>query len=108
MPIYDLVCANGHEQYDLYLKLGERPPCPTCGEPTDTLWRQSSHVISDEIPGGIWIRHGICNEDGSPRLYYSKSEMARVAKERGLTNAVRHAPDPTSGSDKSKHTIRWV
>jgi hypothetical protein len=68
--------------------------------------RRANAVIGDDIPGGVEIIHGICNEDGSPRRYYSKSEMARVAKERGLTNMVRHVGTP--GTDKSKHTIRWV
>jgi len=46
----------------------------------------SNNVIADEIPGGVWIRHGICNEDGTPRKYYSKSEMAKEAAKRGLIN----------------------
>lgn len=58
-------------------------------------------VISDEIPGGIAIRHGLCNEDGSPRRYYSKSEIAAEAKRRGLVNAPRHV-------DGDKHLSRWV
>jgi hypothetical protein len=63
-------------------------------------------VIADEIPGGLEVRHGICNEDGTPRRYYSKSEMAREAKARGLVNYVRHVG--SKGSDKSKTTSRWV
>lgn len=106
MPIYDLVCSNKHEQRDLYLKMGERPACPTCGEATELLWDSPAAVIGDDIPGGIWIRNGICNEDGSPRKYYSKSEMAKEAERRGLTNAVRHVGE--KGSDKSRHTSRWV
>lgn len=106
MPLYDLTCKNGHEQLDVYLKVGERPPCPTCGEPTDTLWRTSSNIIADEIPGGIWIAHGICNDDGTPKKYYSKSEIARAAKEKGLTNRVEHITEP--GTDKNKYTKRWV
>lgn len=108
MPMFDLVCTNGHELLDIYLKVGERPPCPTCGTPTETLWRPGSQpsVIADDIPGGYLVKHGICNEDGSPRRYYSKSEMAAEAKRRGLTNLVEHK---TAGSsDKSKHTSRWV
>jgi len=63
-------------------------------------------AIGDDIPGGVLIQHGICHDDGTPRRYYSKSEMALVAKEKGLTNVVRHVG--SSGSDKSKHTVRWV
>lgn len=99
---------NKHEQRDLYLRIGERPPCPTCGEPTETLWDATPGVIGDDIPGGVWIKHGVCNEDGSPRKYYSKSEIAKEAKRRGLTQIVEHVPDPKSGSDRSKHTTRWV
>ncbi len=108
MPFYDLICKNGHEQYDLLLKLGERPACPTCQEPTETLWKTASHVIGDDIPGGIEIRHGICNEDGTPRRYYSYSEMKKEAARRGLVNHVEHVPNPKSGSDKSPHTTRWI
>lgn len=106
MPVYDLTCKNNHEQLDRFLKLGERPPCPECGEPTETLWRNASKVISDECD--VWIKHGICNEDGTPRRYTSKAEMRKEAERRGLRNQVEHVTDPLSGSDKSKHTTRWV
>lgn len=62
-------------------------------------------VIGDDIPGGLEIKHGLCNEDGSPRRYYSKSEIAREAKARGFTNLVEHKGG--KGSDKSAHTTRW-
>lgn len=104
MPVYDLICPNSHKQLDRYLKLGERPPCPECGEPTQTCWDSPPSVIGDEID--VVIRHGICNSDGSPRRYRSRTEYNRVAKERGLTNVVRHMPK--RGSDKSPHTTRWV
>ena len=107
MPIYDLICKNGHEQRDKYLKMGEKPPCPECGEPTDTLWDSPANVVGDDIPGGMWVYHGLCNEDGTPRKYYSKSEMDKEAAKRGLTRIVEHVTDPRSGSDKSKHTKRW-
>ena len=68
--------------------------------------RPAFSVIPDEIPGGMEIRHGICNEDGSPRRYYSKSEMAAEAKRRGLVNHVVHIGK--RGTDKSPHTSRWI
>lgn len=108
MPNYDRVCPNGHELIDC-LEPIEAPtvPCPTCGKLTERAWiGKPSGVIGDDIPGGIWMRHGICNEDGSPRKYYSKSEIAKEAERRGLVNVVRHAP--AQGTDKSAHTVRWV
>lgn len=107
MPLYDLTCKNNHEQIDVYLRVGERPPCPECGESTETLWRNPNNIIADDIPGGIWIYHGVCNEDGTPRKYYSKSEILKEAKRRGLEPIVRHVTPPKSGSDKSKVTTRW-
>jgi hypothetical protein len=68
--------------------------------------RRANGVIPDDIPGGVEIAHGICNADGTPRKYYSKSEMAREAKRRELTNFVQHVGE--RGSDKSPHTSRWI
>lgn len=42
-------------------------------------------VNSDDIPGGLLVRHGVCWPDGSPRKYYSKSEIRKAATEAGLT-----------------------
>lgn len=84
MPCYDLTCPSGHEQIDVFLRLGERPPCPTCGAATSTLWRQTSNVIQDSIEGGVLIRHGLTGPNGEPVRYYSKKEMAVEAKRRGL------------------------
>jgi hypothetical protein len=108
MPIYDRICPAGHKVLDVWEPIATTsPPCRECGLTTERAWlTKSNAVIPDEIPGGIWIRHGICNEDGTPRKYYSKSEMIAEAKRRGLTNAVRHIG--TQGSDKSPHTIAWT
>lgn len=82
------------------IALGEWPFCPH--------GVGSSNVITDDIPGGVWIRNGLVNEDGSPRKFYSKSAIAKEAKAKGLINRVEHITDPQSGSDKNKHTTRWV
>jgi len=106
MPFYDIACDSGHEETDVMLKVDEVKPCSTCGAPTHHLWKSFGSVVPDEIPGGVEIRHGICNDDGTPKRYYSKSEMVKAAKEKGLINAVRHVPTP--GSDKSPHTVKWT
>jgi hypothetical protein len=107
MPIYDLTCPNNHQQHDLMLRMGERPPCPECGEATETLWRgKANAVVQDSIEGGLAIEHGLCHADGTPRVFYSRSEIAQAAKAAGLVNAVRHMPE--RGSDKSLHTSRWI
>jgi hypothetical protein len=109
MPFYDLTCANQHEQHNLYLKVGDRPPCPACGEPTETLWTtRANAVIGDDIPGGYTIEHGVCHANGAPRTFYSKAEILRAAREKGLEQAVRHVTDPRSGSDKNRYTTSWA
>lgn len=110
MPMYDRNCPKCKTiKLDCWENIETSDPiCPTCNIPTERIWiSKSSSVIQDSIEGGIKIRHGLCNEDGSPRTYYSKSEIAAEAKRRDLVNIVRHVPDGKSG-DKSKHTTRWI
>jgi hypothetical protein len=40
----------------------------------------------DYIPGGITYKHGICNEDGTPRTFYSKREIRDAEKKAGVVN----------------------
>jgi putative FmdB family regulatory protein len=110
MPMYDYECACG-EQFEALrsVKQSGWAPCPAprCNGIGDKVWRaNASSVIADDIPGGMEVRHGICNPDGTPKRYYSKSEMAKAAAASGWTNYVVHNPPP--GTDKSKHTNRWV
>lgn len=62
-------------------------------------------VVRDDIPGGVEIKHGLCNPDGSPKRYYSMTEIKKEAKARGLYNHVEHVTEP--GTDKSKFTTKW-
>lgn len=106
---YDQKCTACEWAEEIWANPFENPPCPECGAATDRNWGSSGRaaaVVADEIPGGVWIRNGLVNDDGSPRKYYSHSEMRLEAKRRGLTNLVRHVPTP--GTDKSDHTVRWA
>lgn len=58
--------------------IGDWPFCPH--------GKSQLQVIGDDIPGGVWIRHGICNEDGTPRKYYSKGEIREAAFKKGLSH----------------------
>lgn len=88
------------------IKVGDYPFCK--GSPADHVGG-SFGVAGDDIPGGMEIKHGagLCNPDGSPKRYYSKSAIAKQAKAAGWTNYVEHRGD-NAGTDKSKHTSRWV
>lgn len=70
--------------------------------------RPAHGVVGDDIPGGMEIKHGLglCNPDGSPKRYYSKSAIAKRAKAAGWTNYVQHTG--SRGSDKNPHTQRFV
>lgn len=86
-------------------------PAPTCacGETMQHdvgQFEKAPCVIGDDIPGGFWATHAICNPDGSPKRYDTKSSMREAAKALGYENVVEHKPD--RGSDKSKWTTRWI
>lgn len=112
----DLGCPCGHTVIDYLERDGspERPlVCPTCSAKTldrVLIGGQSAHVHGDECD--VWIKHGLCNEDGSPRHFRHKSEIARAAREAGerdgthVYNKVEHIGD--RGSDRNKHTQRFV
>lgn len=46
--------------------------------------RRAPVIWADDIPGGIDIAHGLCNDDGTPKRYYSRSEMKLAAQVKGL------------------------
>jgi hypothetical protein len=58
----------------------------------------SAAVVGDDIPGGIEIRHGVCNDDGSPRRFYSRTELKRALNEKGLT---------ISGDTPRPYNVSW-
>ena len=125
MPNYDRECDRCHAQV-LDVLEPINTPDPKCirDVPSSIGWdvecggtlkrviiggtalnpRKPHGVIGDECD--VWAQHGLCNEDGSPRHYTSKQEMSREAARRGLTNYVTHLPG--KGTDKSKHTVRWI
>jgi hypothetical protein len=57
--------------------------CPACFYADETPKGLSAMIATDDIPGGLEIRHGICNDDGTPRRYYSKSAIERAAYDAG-------------------------
>lgn len=82
----DIICPDcGATKIDQMLDSSEPyPNCDGCGTTTEWLPNTGASVIGDEFPGGIWIKHGAVNPDGSPRKFYSKTEIKRVLNEKGL------------------------
>lgn len=63
----------------------DAPPicqCQTEMVEGESRFGRAPSVIGDEID--IEVRHGICHDDGTPRRFTSKSEMRRVAQQKGL------------------------
>ena len=46
--------------------------------------RRAAAVVPDDIPGGLVIEHGLCNDDGTPRTYYSRTEIDRACEAKGM------------------------
>lgn len=107
MPMFDRACPNCHRQMLDQLEPSDAPVvrCPVCNVPTERVWVQkASAIIGDEID--VTIRNGLCHADGTPRRFRSRAELKAAEKQAGMVNYVVHQPG--RGSDKSKHTSRWV
>lgn len=76
------------------LTVGDYPFCPH--------GRATLSAQSDDIPGGRTYE----NLGPEPVTVYSRSELRRELKARGLEEMVRHVPVP--GSDRSPHTSSWT
>lgn len=59
------------------VNIGDFPFCPH--GPVSTL-----AIIGDECD--VWIKNAICNPDGSPKRYRSKSAIKKAAFEAGWTH----------------------
>lgn len=102
MPLYSYKCEACGLLFDRFSTIASRnEQACECGAPLDRTFTPTA-VISDEIQGGFVQEHF----GHTPETFYSKREMARRAKELGLQPMVRHIGEP--GSDRSKHTSRWV
>jgi hypothetical protein len=103
------VCPSNHRFEDYTWSSSPSPECSTCGSPTEETDRggrqfaQAPSVIGDEID--IEIRHGVVNDDGSPRRFRSRAELRKAASEKGLVIA-GETPNPTSQQKEEK--ARWV
>lgn len=112
MQMMDAQCVECGKLREDFLVRGNGviAPCEGCGGAMERIVRQgvAGAVRPDEIPGGVWMKHGICNPDGTPKRYDRWSDVRAAAKAAGYENMVQHLTDPKSGSDKSKYTTRWV
>lgn len=68
-------------------------------------------VVGDDIPGGLLIKHGICEENGDPKMYYTKSSIREAAKAKDMVwgmDYTKHVTNPKEGTDKNPHSVRCV
>lgn len=93
---------------DAFCVIPEYPECPTCHGPTIRLFLPTSlpMVLGDSIPGGIEIKHGLCNPDGSPKKYYSHSEIHKAAKAKHLVNRPERGVADRKAWDKLSQSTR--
>lgn len=90
----DVACPQcGHQIIDVFCIIPDYPACPQCaatGTHVQTirllLPTTVPTVIGDDIPGGVDIRHGLCHPDGTPKRFYSHTEIRKAAQEAGLTS----------------------
>lgn len=106
MKRIDLECPKcGVRKHDLYLKSDATYPTCECGTQMEWLPSAGGTVIGDDIPGGYDVRHGLCHADGSPRRYYSRSEMRKEAEKRGLVNHVERGASDKKDYDRATRKV---
>src|SRR6185436_5002334 len=85
MKRVDLECpACERVLLDLYVNTGEPYPACACGAQMVWLPSMGATVRPDDIPGGVLIEHGICNADGTPKRYYSRSAIKLACAVKGV------------------------
>ena len=102
MPIYDVICEQGHEARDLYRAVTDTILCATCGAPTRMLWSAAPALVENGWPGGRTFD----NLGPVPLRFDSRSDFNRYLTAHRLEPFVRHSTPP--GSDKSAHTTNWA
>lgn len=117
MPMYDLRC-DACERIEKDVLEPLTAPRRRCGDKTllagitmecigkmQRVWLtgKSHHIVGDEID--VWVKNGLCWDDGSPRHFRSQKELDTVARKKGMENHVVH--QGSKESDKSEHTVRW-
>lgn len=98
--LHCILCEWSGEQWHWAHKL-EQAICPECQSgalPWDGKIGDAPGIMTDDIPGGILIKHGICNPDGSPKRYYSKTEIRKACNETGWT---------MNGDTPKPYKVRW-
>ncbi len=77
------ICENCHADVNSIVAHETKLWCWRChDESKGKKLGEAASVIGDECD--VYLRHGLCNEDGSPKRYRSKEEIKRVAFEKGL------------------------
>jgi hypothetical protein len=109
MPLYDRLCDKcSFRRDDAYEQSSTPDYSCKCGGLMKRIPMTSNPGAMGRAQGDecdVLAKHGLCNPDGSPHRYTSKSEMRKAAEKRGLTNYVVHSGLP--GSDKNPDTQKW-
>lgn len=64
--------------------------CPRCGAKTtliDNRIERAPGVVGDSFPGGSYmdVPHAVCHADGTPRRFYSKTDLKKALNKAGYT-----------------------
>ena len=104
MPIFDYCCAHCGLMFEELSTYADRDAVRcACGGATERIYvGRAPTMIPDSIPGGRVIE----NLTPTPKRFYSRTDIKDEMRARGVESRVRHVGEP--GSDKSRHTSRWV
>lgn len=77
-------CEHCNQNTPSLIIHGNEVWCRSCHGASKEQINLSTSIAPDSIPGGYWIKHGLCDENGEPKRYDSKSEIKAEAYRRGL------------------------
>lgn len=86
MHMVEVQCRTCGKEDEALQRAAGIEPC-ACGgerERVYTLRPEGGAVHQDSIEGGVWMKHGICNEDGSAKRYDSRRDIRQALDKAGL------------------------
>lgn len=105
----DVACPQcGAQIIDAFCEVPNYPDCAICHVPTTRLFLPTSvpTMMGDNIPGGYEVKHGLCHPDGTPKKYYSHSEIQKAAKTKGWVNQPERGVADKKDWDRLSRKVR--
>ena len=103
MKMVDARCLLCGQQSECLMRNEQVARCQ-CGGERERVYASSpvrAAVHGDDIPGGLYIKHGICNEDGTPKRYDTKHDIVKALDKAGLRPVEEQIPVTSEETERN-------